>query len=151
MKYNELINKVLIFAYKAHDGHVDKSGVPYIFHPYHLAEEMDTEEEIITALLHDVMEDTSYGREDIKKLGVGENILEALELLTHDKKMPYMDYIDSLKGNSLARKIKLADLRHNSDESRLEAENEATIKRRKKYADSIKLLLDYESSLNNIK
>lgn len=140
MIYNQLINRVLNLAYDAHNGQKDKSGVPYIFHPYHLAEQMNTQDEVITALLHDVLEDTKTTVDEIRNIGVGEDIIEALQLLTHDKKTPYLDYIANLKDNVLAKKVKLADLRHNSDESRLEADNEFTRKRREKYAKAIQIL-----------
>lgn len=140
MIYNKIINKALSFAYEAHSGQLDKSGVPYIFHPYHLAEQMDTEDEIITALLHDVVEDTKYTFDDIRKLGVNDDVIEAVKLLTHEKNVPYFEYIKCLKDNPLARKVKLADLHHNMDSTRLEIDNEYTRKRREKYAEAIMLL-----------
>jgi len=119
MIYTEMTKKAIRIAYNAHQGQWDKSGIPYIFHPYHLAEQMDTEETVITALLHDVMEDTPVTLEELRDAGFSEEVLTALVLLTHDRDVPYMDYIQALKGNHIARKVKLADLRHNSDVSRL--------------------------------
>lgn len=148
MLYSPLVNKVLNFAYEAHHGQKDKSDVPYIFHPYHLAEQMDNEKEVVTALLHDVMEDTDFTVEDIEKLGVGEEVIAALLLLTHDKNVPYLEYVDKLKYNDLARKIKLADLIHNSDVSRCDKDDEYAKKRHEKYALAIKLLVDYENEVN---
>ena len=140
MIYNKRINSILKFIYEAHDGQYDKSGVPYVFHPFHVAEQMDTEEEVITALLHDVVEDTDKTVEDIEKLGVDEEIIEAIKLLTHDKKVPYLEYVDKLKYNALARKVKLGDLYHNSDVNRLEVDDEYTRKRREKYRKAIQIL-----------
>lgn len=140
MIYTDLTKKALQIAYEAHKDQVDKSGVPYIFHPYEVASHMDTEESVCVALLHDVVEDTALTFEDIRKEGFSEEILQALQLLTHDKGVPYMDYIAKIKTSPLARKVKLADLRHNSDWSRLDVIDGASLKRREKYQKAIEML-----------
>lgn len=133
MIYTPMTRKAMILAYKAHENQVDRSGVPYIFHPFHVAESMDTEAEVCTALLHDVVEDTNYTIEDLRKEGFSEEILEAVTLLTRDKSIEYMDYIYKIKPNKIARKVKLSDLAHNSDESRLLEKDEHFDKLRKRY------------------
>lgn len=130
----------MLLAYSAHHGQLDRSGVPYIFHPLHLAEQMHTESEIVAALLHDVVEDTPVTLADLEKAGFSPEAVEAVRLLTHDKSMPYMDYINALKGNPIARAVKLADLKHNSDLARLKDESEKTRERLKKYAAALKIL-----------
>lgn len=140
MIYTELSKKAMLIAYHAHRDHVDKGGMPYIFHPLHLAEQMDTEYSVITALLHDVIEDSDISLEDLKAEGFPEPILEALSLLTHEKQVPYLEYIQRLKGNELARKIKLADLTHNSDVSRLSVQDDSSRQRFEKYQRAIALL-----------
>ena len=121
-------------CYKAHHGQVDKSGLPYVHHPLHLAEQMDDEDSTIVALLHDVVEDTDYTLNDIKGMDFGNTVFEALTLLTHDPEVPYMDYIKKIASNPLATKVKLADLSHNSDITRLNHEpTEEDIKRVEKY------------------
>ena len=65
MIYTPQTNKAMTIAYNAHHGQLDKSGVPYIFHPFHVAEQMTTEATTVTALLHDVVEDTKYTLDDI--------------------------------------------------------------------------------------
>lgn len=130
----------MLIAYHAHRDHVDKGGMPYIFHPLHLAEQMDTEYSVITALLHDVIEDSDISLEDLKAEGFPEPILEALSLLTHEKQVPYLEYVQRLKGNELARKIKLADLTHNSDVSRLSVQDDSSRQRFEKYQRAIALL-----------
>ena len=127
-------------AYKAHHGQFDKSGVPYVFHPIHLAEQMDTESECIVALLHDVVEDTDITIEYLAT-EFSENIIQAIKLLTHDDSVPYMDYIRKIKSNSLAKNVKLADLEHNSDTTRLENPTEKAIKRWEKYREAREILL----------
>ena len=117
-----------------------RSGLPYIFHPFHLAEQMSTEETVVIALLHDVIEDTEYTIQDITDMGFPQVVLDALMCLTHDKAVPYMDYISKIKQNPLARVVKLADLQHNSDVSRLNSVDEETVQRIQKYKKAIALL-----------
>ena len=140
MLYTAQTRKAMQLAYSAHHGQLDRSGVPYIFHPLHLAEQMKTENEIVVALLHDVVEDTSITLTDLEKLGFSPEVIETVRLLTHDKSMPYMDYINALKENPIARVVKLADLKHNSDLTRLKDESEKTRERLKKYAAALKIL-----------
>ena len=104
-------------AYDAHHGQVDKGGLPYIFHPMHLAEAMEDEISCCAALLHDVVEDTDVTMEDLAK-EFPDEVIEVLKLLTHPKEVPYFDYVRNIKGNPIAVKIKLADIAHNSDQSR---------------------------------
>ena len=139
MVYTMQVFKAMIIAYNAHMGQFDKAGVPYIFHPIHLAEQMDTEEECIVALLHDVVEDTEVTFEDLEK-EFSKTIIDAIRLLTHDKSVDYMEYVKNLKNNPIAKKVKLADLRHNSDTTRLLKITEKDIKRVEKYKKAIQLL-----------
>lgn len=117
MIYTPMTIKAMKLAYQAHLGQVDHSGVPYIFHPYHLAEQMDDEISCTVALLHDVVEDTEVTLEDLGKEFPAE-VIAAVSLLTHDVNMDYFDYVRAIKDNPTAKKVKLADLAHNSDESR---------------------------------
>lgn len=139
MIYTDNIMRAMKIAYKAHDGQVDKSGVPYIFHPIHLAEQMDTEEECIVALLHDVVEDTNITFEDLEE-EFSPIVIDALKLLTHDKSVEYMEYVKKIRNNPIARKVKLADLKHNSDKTRLLSVTEQDIGRYEKYQRSIEIL-----------
>ena len=121
MLYTKLTTKAMKIAYKQHHGAKDKAGLPYIFHPYHLAEQMgDDEYAICTALLHDVVEDTNMTFKDLEQKGFPEEVITALQCLTHRKGVPYLGaYIEGIKANPLARKVKLADLEHNLDSTRL--------------------------------
>lgn len=137
MIYTELTKKALTLAYRAHHGQLDQSNIPYIFHPYHLAEQMDDEISVCVALLHDVAEDTSISLEELQK-NFPKEVIEALRLLTHEAGTDYFSYIQKIKEHPVARKVKLADLAHNCDESRLigctaEAKQKAE-ERCKKYA-----------------
>lgn len=140
MIYTDKTRRAMQIAYEAHKEQVDKSGVPYIFHPIHLAEQMETEEECIVALLHDVVEDTEMTLEQLAT-EFSATIIEALGLLTHDDTMDYMEYVRNLKSNSIARKVKLADLRHNSDITRIKNFTQKDRKRNEKYKKAIELLL----------
>lgn len=139
MIYTKNIKKAINIAYNAHMGQVDKSGTPYIFHPIHLAETMNTEDECIVAILHDVVEDTDVTFEQLDGEFSNE-VIEALKLLTHDKNVPYDEYIKQIKDNPIARKVKLADLKHNSDITRLNNLTQKDIERNKKYENAIKIL-----------
>lgn len=144
MIYTEMTKKALSLSFEAHKDQKDKSGMPYIFHPFHLAEQMKDEATTIVALLHDVVEDSDYTFEDLKREGFGPQILEALELLTHDPKVPYKDYVAKIKGNEIAKAVKLADLAHNSDLSRMAPEeiDEKVLARRKKYQEATAFLME---------
>lgn len=139
MVNSKLTRKAMIIAYNAHMNQYDKAGVPYIYHPIHLAEQMNTETECIVALLHDVVEDTEITFEQLEKEFPIE-VIEALRLLTHDKKVEYIKYIENIKRNPIAKKVKLSDIRHNIDESRLDNITVEDISRRKKYKEALELL-----------
>ena len=141
MIYTPLTKKAMIFAYQAHQGQTDKSGLPYIYHPMHIAEQMEDESTTVCALLHDVVEDTHYTLEDLIKQGYPSEIIEALSLLTHNKGIPYMDYVRKINSNKIASTVKLADLQHNSDLSRLEVIDDDALKRIEKYRKAMQILL----------
>ncbi len=117
MIYTELTKKAMGIAYHAHHGQVDKSGVPYVFHPLHLAESMDEEISCCAALLHDVVEDTNITLEELAGQFPAE-VVEAVALLTHEEGADYFDYVRRIRDNPIAKKVKLADLAHNMDSSR---------------------------------
>ena len=117
MIYTEMTVKAMRLAYEAHLGQVDKTKVPYIFHPLHLAEQMEDEVTCTVALLHDVVEDTAVTFADLEKEFPAE-VIEALRLLTHEAGVDYFDYVRKIKTNPIAKRVKLEDLTHNSDESR---------------------------------
>ena len=121
-------------------GQMDHGGMPYVFHPVHVAESMTTEAAVCTALLHDVLEDTRIGLEQLRAEGMPEDVLEALSILKHDLTVPYMEYILVIRQNALAREVKLADLAHNSELSRLNEVKAYDRRRRMKYLIAASLL-----------
>ena len=140
MIYTELTIKAMNLAYSAHHGQFDKGGVPYIFHPIHLAEEMDDEISTCVALLHDTVEDTSVTLEDMAKEFPAE-VVNAVRLLTHGEDVDYFDYVRAIRQNPIAVKVKLADLRHNGDPKRICNQGNQE-RRRAKYAAARAILED---------
>ncbi|MDR0302833.1 MAG: hypothetical protein LBI04_11060 [Treponema sp.] len=142
MIYTELTKKALQIAYDAHNGQIDKAGLPYIFHPFHLAEQMNDEISVCVALLHDIVEDTTISFDDLAEQGISDKVIDTLRLLTHDDALPYMDYIKKIKEseNTAAIAVKLADLKHNSDTSRLEKIDKNVSVRLEKYRKAIEVL-----------
>ena len=120
MLYTALTVRAMRVAYAAHHGQVDKSGVPYVFHPYHLAESMPDEASVCVALLHDVVEDTRVTIGDLER-DFPKEVTEAVRLLTHEPGVDYFDYVRTIRANPLAVRVKLADIEHNADQSRLDA------------------------------
>lgn len=120
MIYTELVKEASLISFEAHKEDFDKAGYPYFMHPFFLATQFDDEESVCVALLHDVIEDHGdrFPISYLQEKGFGNNILVALRLLTHEEGVPYMEYVARIKADSIARKVKLADLRHNSDLSR---------------------------------
>lgn len=137
MIYTPLTNKAMRVAYAAYHGQADRSGQPYIFHPYHLAEQMDDEVSVCVALLHDVAEDTAVTLEELTREFPAE-IVDALRLLTHEPGTDYFDYVRAIRANPVAVKVKLADIEHNSDVRRYagcpDISEEQLARRREKYA-----------------
>ena len=117
MIYTELTIRAMNLAYSAHHGQFDKGGVPYIFHPIHLAEGMDDEVSTCVALLHDTVEDTEITLEDLAA-EFPTAVVEAVGLLTHTEGTDYFDYVRRIRSNPIAMKVKLADLSHNMDAAR---------------------------------
>lgn len=140
MIYTEMTKRALALCFEAHKDQKDKSGLPYVFHPFHLAGQMEDEETTVVALLHDVIEDTEYTIEDLQKAGFSQNVISAIALMTHDPQVPYMEYVSAIKSNPIARAVKLADLRHNSDMTRLDIITQRDEERAQKYLDAIVIL-----------
>ena len=143
MIYTPLTYKAMHIAYKAHHGQLDKSGAPYIFHPIHLAEQMEDEISCCAALLHDVVEDTSVTLDDLRK-DFPEEVVEAVRLLTHENGVPLEEYLIAIRENPIALKVKLADNAHNSDQTRCcngNVSKEKMAQWREKYARARETLL----------
>ena len=132
MIYTELTIRAMNLAYAAHHGQYDKGGVPYIFHPIHLAESMDDEISTCVALLHDTVEDTAVTLEQLAA-EFPKEVVDAVALLTHADGVEYFDYVRAIKANPVAVQVKLADLSHNGDPKRICNQGNQE-RRRTKYA-----------------
>ncbi|MEX2804182.1 HD domain-containing protein [Streptococcus sp. H31] len=127
-------------AKKAHSGQVDKAGVEYIRHPETVASLVDKDNEKAVAYLHDVIEDTSCSLSDLRRAGFPDEVVTAVDLISKKKGQSYQDYLNNVKTNPLARAVKLADLKHNSDLSRLPYVTSRDRERSKKYKEAIAFL-----------
>lgn len=135
-----LYQQALAIAKDAHKGQVDKAGVDYIQHPLFVASLVEGELAKTVALLHDVVEDSDWTLEDLRKEGLPEEVVQAVGILTKKRNENYEEYILRVKQNPLARQVKLADLKHNSDLSRLANVTDRDRKRVAKYQKAISYL-----------
>lgn len=143
MIWTEITRKAYAIACTAHAKQVDKAGEPYICHPLAVAEQMQDETTTAVAFLHDVLEDNpNFTQQDLLNLGIPAEVVENVDYLTRRKGVPYMDYIRSLKDKPIAKAVKLADLWHNSDLSRLQKVTDEDLARRAKYMKAIKILME---------
>jgi (p)ppGpp synthase/HD superfamily hydrolase len=134
------LENAISIALEAHRGEVDQSGAPYILHPLRLMVQMDTEEEMITAVLHDVVEDGGISISMLRDQGFAQNILDAVESVTRKENESYEDFIKRAGLNAMGRKIKYADLMDNLDVSRLGKLTDRDLNRIKKYHNALALL-----------
>ena len=124
MYYSEMVKKAVNIMFEAHKEDFDKGGYPYVFHPFYFATKVEGENETCVALLHDVIEDhgDKYSFEYLENEGFNKEIIDALKLLTHNKEIPYMDYIANIAKNNVAKVVKIEDLKHNLDIRRTSGE-----------------------------
>ena len=129
-------------AKRKHKNQYDKAGKPYIEHPRAVASFVDDTEAKITAWLHDIIEDTDTEPDELLNAGFTKRITDTVCTLTHRDGIDYFDYLKSVKTNRLARIVKLADLKHNMDLSRISNPSEKDFLRLKKYEKAKKYLSD---------
>lgn len=140
MIYTELTKKAMKLCFDCHKDQKDKTGLPYVFHPFYLATQMDDEYSTVVALLHDVVEDCDVTFEDLINMDFPKEVIDALKLLTHENDVDYMEYVKMITTNKLATKVKKADLKHNSDLSRLDIVDDYALKRNEKYKKALMLI-----------
>lgn len=139
------LERALAIAAAAHAGQQDRQGAPYILHPLAVMQLVDDLDTKIVAILHDVVEDTNVTFEDLRQAGFAPHILAALELVTHQKGVPYADYVVAAKANPIARAVKLADLTDNTRIDRALVRPqllERDLKRMQRYVYSYQFLTD---------
>lgn len=130
MLYTEKTKKAMKLCYLAHSNQLDKGGTPYVFHPYHLAEQFNDENLICVALLHDIVEDNSDFSINLICNEFGNEISSAVEAITRTNNESYSDYIARVSKNKLARLVKIEDLLHNLDKNRLDKDTEFPLSER---------------------
>jgi guanosine-3',5'-bis(diphosphate) 3'-pyrophosphohydrolase len=135
MKKGEMLDKALLIATNAHHGQFDKGGNPYILHPLKVMHYLKTDDEelMCMALLHDVIEDTNTTYQDLRDAGISERVIKALQCLTKQRGQTYDEYKSAVVSNYDAMRVKMADLRHNTDIRRLKGVTEKDIARIAKY------------------
>lgn len=139
-KYNQLLELAIKVATEAHAGQVDKGGKPYINHPQAVAASLTNTEYKIVAYLHDVCEDTSITFDDLKDMGFTYRIVNSIRLLTKTDELTYEEYLRRLRMDSCARAVKMADLKHNMDITRIPNPSEKDYVRIEKYKKSLAFL-----------
>ena len=155
MIYTPMTKKAIIYMFEKHKDQKDKSNIPYVYHPLHVAENLPDEITTTVALLHDVVEDTDTTFEDLKNEGFPDVVVDTLRLLTHDPNVDYFEYIKKIGTNDIARKVKLRDLEHNMDIRRINNITQADLDRVEKYRKSydylMKIELEKEENNNHTK
>lgn len=136
------LERAIQIAVTAHAGQVDKGGAPYILHPLRVmfSISVDGDEARIAAVLHDVLEDTDVTAEDLAGEGFSAPVIEALEALTRRESETYSAFIKRVSRNPIARIVKMADLKDNSDLSRIPSPTQKDRKRFWKYQKNIAVL-----------
>lgn len=132
-----LLEEAIALAVKAHRGQVDKGGHPYILHPLRLMLQMETENEMVVAVLHDVVEDSETGLDDLRAAGFPEEVISAIECLTKRKGEDYDAFIRRAATNPLARRVKIADLEDNMNLARISEVRSKDLERLAKYHRSL--------------
>ena len=133
LSYNEQFQIALELAVEKHKNQTDKAGNPYILHPLHVMENVNSKEGKIIAILHDIIEDTDVTGDYLLKIGLSKRIVDAVVALTRSEDIDYQEYIKTLSSNPLAKEVKLADLEHNMDLKRLPTLEEKDLERNRKY------------------
>ena len=140
MIYTNNTEKAMKLAYEKHKDMVDKADMPYIIHPILVADKMPDEDSTVVALLHDVVEDTDVTIDNLKEMGFNDKVIGALKCLTHEDDVDYLDYIRNVAKNPIARKVKIADIEHNSDLTRVRNNPELIEKFSQKYSKALEIL-----------
>lgn len=130
-----MLDRAIALAADSFKGRFDKAGKPYILHCLAVMNQMpqDDEELMAIAILHDVVEDTKVTFNDLSQQGFSRRVITALQLLTHNHDTSYDDYVRALAGNPDAKRVKIADLRHNSDITRMKGLETKDFDRLEKY------------------
>lgn len=134
------LGEAIRIAAEAHGNTLDREGQPYILHPIRVMMQQTSETARIVAVLHDVVEDTDVTFDDLRSAGFSEEVLEPLQLITHDDDSSYEDYLQRLSHHPIARKVKIADLKDNINPLRLDKITDYDVERMRKYHRALEML-----------
>jgi (p)ppGpp synthase/HD superfamily hydrolase len=129
-------------AIEAHKGQKDRGGKNYIRHPEYVASLMTSDEEKAAAFLHDVLEDSPTTAQDLLDQGIPPQVVEAVQVLTKQPGESYQAYLERVRLNPISKKVKLGDLKHNSDLGRLKVVTDKDRARKVKYQNAMAFLQD---------
>lgn len=138
-----LLERAIEIAVKAHAGQKEKNGVPYVFHPLRLMLQQKTDETRIAAVLHDVVEDTDWTIDDLRKEGFPDRVLKAVESLTRSPDESYDEYLQRARSNPISIQVKMTDLKDNLNLRRIPEPGPKDFKRRGKYKKALNMLKGY--------
>ena len=131
------VERAIAIAAEAHAGQHDKGGFPYIFHPLRVMLAMATDDERIVAVLHDVVEDTRWTLEMLRNEGFSEPVLRAIDSVTKRAGESYEDFVVRAGRDQIGRRVKLGDLRDNSNLARIASPTEKDHARLERYRRAI--------------
>ena len=140
---NDMINVAKNIATEVHAGQMDKGGEAYILHPMTVASKVESDDEKIVAWLHDTVEDSRITLTDLKESGFSKEVINAVDAITKKQGQSYDEYINNLKENTIAVKVKIADLTHNSDITRINNPTQKDFERIEKYTRIKRELIEY--------
>jgi (p)ppGpp synthase/HD superfamily hydrolase len=143
MNDQELLAKAVKIATEAHEGQKDRYGAPYILHPLRVMQRLITPAEKTAGILHDVVEDTNWTFESLRKEGFSDDLLEALKAVTKENGEDYEQFVRRSAANPLARRVKLADLEDNMDLRRMPQLTEKDVPRLEKYVKAWRFLTEF--------
>lgn len=138
------LERAIVIAAEAHVGQVDKAGAPYVLHPLRMMLRLSTSDEMIAAVLHDVVEDCGLSLEMLRADGFSEQVLEAIDSVTRRAEESYEEFVLRAASNSIGRRVKLADLRDNNDLSRIKHPTARDYARVEKYRRAIETICALE-------
>lgn len=133
MAKSATIEDAIAIAAQAHKGQQDKAGAPYLLHPLRMMLRMKTEAAMMAAVLHDVVEDSDWTLEQLREAGFTEEVVTAVECLTHRESESYAEFITRVQTHAIAREVKVADLEDNMNILRISQLSSKDLQRLEKY------------------
>ncbi len=139
------LEDAIALAVQAHRGQPDRYGAPYILHPLRVMQRVEGKHERMAAVLHDVVEDTSYTLDDLRQMGYPDDVLRAVDHLTRRDDETYEQYVERAAADPVARRVKLADLEDNMDIHRLDTVTDKDRERLNRYLKAWRYLKGLET------